>query len=146
MGITAMYFTPLNQSLLFVAKQNSFHLTREISWASRCQFCMNFMPLLIFLSFQLSLRLSYGDGYWCQQPFLTPVSPEPFHVHAVYAYLRSLGRAPNRDCSQACCQHIAEVKPPGCNKKFCPRGKKRDGDKKHLSFPVTIIVSWFLLS
>jgi len=68
------------------------------------------------------------------------------HVHAMYIYLHSLGRSPKGGCTQACRQHIAEVKPPGCSKKFCSWGRKRDGDKKHLSLPVTVIVSWFLLS
>lgn len=143
----AMYFTWLNLSLMFVANENTFHLTREKSWSSRCQFCMNFMPIVIFLCLPSQLPKS-GICGWILAPavFFSSSSYRAVHMHAMYTYLHSLGSAPNGGCSQACCQHTAEVKPPGCNKKFCPWGKKRDGDKKHLSFPVTIIVSWFLLS
>lgn len=124
-GIMAMYFTLLNLSLTFFANQTRFHLTREISGASKCQFCMNLMPIFILLPLpiQLSLSLVYVDGNWCQQSFFPSGFYRAVHTHAVCTYLHSLGSTPNGGCSQACRQHIAEVKPPGCNKKFCPWGK-----------------------
>lgn len=79
----------LNLSLMFVANQNRFYITREISWANRCQFYMNLMPIVIFLclSSQLSVSLVYVHVYWCQQSFF----PSSFYMHATYTSLHSLG-------------------------------------------------------
>lgn len=79
-----------------------------------------------FPTFIISAFAKFGTCGW--KPVPAAFFPSSFyravHVHAMYTYLHSLGSTPNRSCSQACCQHVAEVKPPGCNKKFCPRGKR----------------------